>query len=208
MVRGPLIAPYGSRAVPVGRPPGRQGYSFSWAFLHACPCRLPADGTARPWPVVMGGLGQGVAPVRAPCASCMATRAGCANRWRRGRHLDRAADANRSVITVLARDLGAGPTTRVLSARAPRRGQVARWQAVLEGPGVAAGSMTLARTIAPGDTAIVLLIAGPEFEGVRTPLQMEEARALVAAMRRSAVAVLTPSRPAPPAARRPPPPPR
>ncbi len=86
--------------------------------------------------------------------------------------------------------------SRVLAAPNPRRGRSAKWDAVVAGPGVAAGSMALTRRVAPGDTGIVLLVTDPAFQGVRTPLGMIEARALAAAMKRAAVASLAPPVPA------------
>ncbi|CAG0959433.1 hypothetical protein ARNL5_00794 [Anaerolineae bacterium] len=82
--------------------------------------------------------------------------------------------------------------SRVLAAPSPRRGQSATWNAVVAGPGVAAGSMALTRRVAPGDTGIVLLVTDPAFQGARTPLGMAEAKALAAAMRRAAIASLAP----------------
>lgn len=128
------------------------------------------------------------------------------------------ADARTSLVfTLLAIDVRrwSDSATRVLSAR-PRRGSIVKWEAVVEGPGVTAGSMSLARTIAPGDTSIVLLVTDTAFRGMRTALTMEEARALTAAMKRAANASL-PTRPAPlpkarppaatPPPKKPPPPP-
>lgn len=98
------------------------------------------------------------------------------------------------VINLLATDVRrwADSATRILAAPAPRRGQSARWEAVLAGPGVAAGSVSLARRIAPGDTAIVLLVTDAEFRAVRTRLTAEDARALALAMKRAAVAAQSP----------------
>jgi hypothetical protein len=66
-----------------------------------------------------------------------------------------------------------------------------------------AGSMSLARTINPTDTTIILLVTDTAFRGVRTALSMEEARALTAAMKRAALASLPttvpPMKQAPPA---------
>lgn len=97
-----------------------------------------------------------------------------------------AADANRSVaLTVLATDLRrwADSANRVLAARAPGRGRTARWESVVAGPGVTAGSMSLARSF-PGDT-LILLITNAEFEAVRSRLSIEEARGFVGALRRA-----------------------
>lgn len=110
-----------------------------------------------------------------------------------------AADARTSiVVTLLALDVRrwSDSATRILAARPPARGKSAKWEAVVAGPGVTAGSMSLARTIAPGDTAIVLLVTDTAFRGVRTKLSMEEARALAVAMKRAANASL-PTRAAP-----------
>ena len=104
-----------------------------------------------------------------------------------------AADARTTIVlTLMALDLRrwSDSVTRVLEARAPRRGQSATWNAVVNGPGVVAGSMALTRSITPGDTTIVLLITDTTFQGVRTPLSMYEARALAAAMKRAANASL------------------
>lgn len=101
------------------------------------------------------------------------------------------------VVNLMAMDVRrwADSATRVLVAR-PRRGQTVKWEAVVAGPGVVAGSMALARTVSPRDTAIVLLVTDTAFRAVRTPLSMEEARALAAAMKRAANASL-PTRAAP-----------
>ena len=101
------------------------------------------------------------------------------------------------VINLMATDVRrwADSATRILAAR-PRRGQTVKWEAVVAGPGVVAGSMALARTISPGDTTIVLLVTDTAFRAVRSPLSLEEARALAAAMKRAANASL-PTRAAP-----------
>jgi hypothetical protein len=106
-------------------------------------------------------------------------------------------DSNRSIaVSVLARDLRrwADSATRILAARAPRRGQSVTWNAAVTGPGVVAGSMALTRTVAPGDTSIALMVTDTGFVAVRTTLTLVEARALVGAMRRAATTVLTPAR--------------
>jgi len=103
------------------------------------------------------------------------------------------ADARTSLaFSLMATDLRrwSDSVTRVLAARPPRRGQSAKWEAVVAGPGVVAGSMALARTITPGDTTIILLATDTAFRGVRTTLTLEEARALAAAMKRAANASL------------------
>jgi hypothetical protein len=79
------------------------------------------------------------------------------------------ADARTSLVfTLLAIDLRrwSDSATRVLAARPPRRGSIVKWEAVVEGPGVTAGSMSLARTIAPGDTSIILLVTDTAFRGM------------------------------------------
>lgn len=125
-----------------------------------------------------------------------------------------AADAKNSVVvTLLSTDLRrwADSANRMLSANPPRRGRSVSWNAVVEGPGVVAGSMSLTRSIAPGDTSLVLLVTDTGFMAVRTRLTMGDAKALAAAMRRAAVASL-PATPAPgrrgappPAPKKPPP---
>lgn len=113
------------------------------------------------------------------------------------------------VVAFMATDLRrwSDSATRVLAAR-PRRGATVKWEAVVSGPGITAGSMSLARNIAPGDTSIVLLVTDTAFRAVRTSLSLVEARALAAAVKRAAGASL-PTRPAPlpkrPPARKPPP---
>lgn len=109
------------------------------------------------------------------------------------------ADARSSLVfTLLSLDLRrwSDSAIRVLAARPPRRGKTAKWEAVVAGPGVTAGSMSLARTIAPGDTTIILFVTDTAFRGMRTELSMEEARALAVAMKRAANASL-PTRAAP-----------
>ena len=109
-----------------------------------------------------------------------------------------AADSRSSVvITLLALDLRrwSDSATRMLAAR-PRRGQSVKWEASVSGPGVSAGSMSLARNISPGDTNLVLLVTDTSFHAVRTRLSMEDALALAAAMKRAANASL-PTRAAP-----------
>ena len=103
-----------------------------------------------------------------------------------------AADARTSVvITLLAIDLRrwSDSATRMLAAH-PRRGQTVKWEASVAGPGVTAGSMSLARNISPGDTNLVLLVTDTSFRAVRTRLSMEDAKALTAAMKRAANASL------------------
>ena len=130
------------------------------------------------------------------------------------------ADARTSiVVSLMAIDVRrwSDSATRVLAARPTRRGVTVKWEAVVAGPGVTAGSMSLARTITPTDTTIILLVTDSAFQGVRTPLSMAEARALAVAMKRAANASLptraaplpkakTPPATAPP--KKPPPPPR
>jgi hypothetical protein len=109
-----------------------------------------------------------------------------------------AADSRTSVVvTFLAIDLRrwSDSATRIL-AKKPRRGSIIKWEASVSGPGVTAGSMSLARTITATDTSIVLLVTDTSFHAVRTPLSAEDARALAAAMKRAANASL-PTRPAP-----------
>jgi hypothetical protein len=101
------------------------------------------------------------------------------------------------VITFLALDLRrwSDSATRMLAAH-PRRGSIVKWEASVAGPGVNAGSMSMARTITPTDTSVVLLVTDTSFHAVRTPLSMEDARAIAAAMKRAANASL-PTKPAP-----------
>lgn len=116
------------------------------------------------------------------------------------------ADARSSLVfTLLSLDLRrwSDSAIRVLAARPPRRGKTAKWEAVVAGPGVTAGSMSLARTITPGDTTIILFVTDTAFRGMRTELSMEEARALAVAMKRAANASL-PTRAAPLPKARPP----
>ena len=127
------------------------------------------------------------------------------------------ADSRTSVVvTFMAIDLRrwSDSATRMLAAR-PRRGSIVKWEASVSGPGVTAGSMSLARTITPGDTSIVLLVTDTTFHAVRTSLSAEDARALAAAMKRAANASLptraaplpkatTPPKTAPPAPKKPP----
>ena len=108
------------------------------------------------------------------------------------------ADSKTSVVvTFLALDLRrwSDSATRMLAAR-PRRGSIIKWEASVNGPGTMAGSMSMARTITPTDTTVVLLVTDTAFQAVRTPMSMEEARALAAAMKRAANASL-PTTPAP-----------
>jgi hypothetical protein len=103
------------------------------------------------------------------------------------------ADARISLaFTILAIDLRrwSDSATRVLAAKAPAKGRSVKWEAVVAGPGVTAGSMALARSISPGDTSITLLVTDTAFQGVRTSLTMDEARALASAMKRAALASL------------------
>lgn len=102
------------------------------------------------------------------------------------------------VVNLMATDVRrwSDSATKVLAARPSRSGRIVKWEAVVAGPGVAAGSMALARTITPTDTTIILLVTDSAFHGVRTALSMVEARALTAAMKRAANASL-PTRAAP-----------
>lgn len=101
------------------------------------------------------------------------------------------------VVTFMATDLRrwSDSATRVLAAR-PRRGATATWEAVVSGPGVTAGSMSLARSISPTETTIVLLVTDTSFRAVRSVLSASEAGALAAALKRAANASL-PTRAAP-----------
>jgi hypothetical protein len=104
-----------------------------------------------------------------------------------------AADDRTSLaFTLLAIDLRrwSDSASRVLAAKPPKKGTYVRWEAVVAGPGVAAGSMSLARMINPSDTSIILLVTDTAFRGVRTRLSIDEARALTAAMKRAALASL------------------
>lgn len=111
------------------------------------------------------------------------------------------------VVTVMATDVRrwADSVTRSLAAPLPRRGQSTKWDVSVTGPGAAGGSMALSRRVAPGDTALVLLVTDASFQGVRSALSVEEARSLAGAMKRAAVAALAPPRPATPPATAPPP---
>jgi hypothetical protein len=103
-----------------------------------------------------------------------------------------AADSRSSVVvTFMAIDLRrwSDSATRMLAAK-PRRGSIIKWEASVSGPGVTAGSMSLARTITATDTTIVLLVTDTSFHAVRTPLSPEDAKALAAAMKRAANASL------------------
>lgn len=101
------------------------------------------------------------------------------------------------VVTMMATDLRrwSDSAMRILAARA-RRGEPAKWEAAVAGPGVVAGSMSLARSITGPDTNIVLLVTDTSFRAVRTTLSGPEAKALAAAMKRAANASL-PTRAAP-----------
>jgi hypothetical protein len=121
-----------------------------------------------------------------------------------------AADARTQVvISLMSTDLRrwSDSATRMLAAAPPRRGRSASWNAIVEGPGVVAGSMSLTRSIAPGDTNLVLLVTDTAFKAIRTSLTMTDAKALAAAMKRAALASL-PTRPTPmpaaPPAKKPP----
>jgi hypothetical protein len=107
------------------------------------------------------------------------------------------------VVTIMSIDLRrwSDSATRMLAARSPRRGNYVKWESVVAGPGVVAGSMSLARSILPNDTTLVLLVTDTAFRAVRTELTMEEARALAGAMKRAALASL-PTRVPPPPARK------
>lgn len=105
------------------------------------------------------------------------------------------ADEKRSItVTLLAQDLRrwSDSLTKVLAARLPRRGQAATWNVTVAGPGLAAGTMALTRTVAPGDTSIALLVTDQDFLAVRTDLTLAEARSMAAAMRRAAALALAP----------------
>ena len=122
------------------------------------------------------------------------------------------ADARTSlVVNFMATDLRrwSDSATRMLTAT-PRKGQTAKWEAVVAGPGVTAGSMSLARSISPGDTSLILLVTDTAFRGVRTALTMTDAKALAGAMKRAAMSSLPtkvpPMASAPPATKTPPPP--
>ena len=112
------------------------------------------------------------------------------------------------VVTFMAMDLRrwSDSATRMLAAR-PRRGTTVQWEAVVAGPGVTAGSMSLARSISPTDTTIVLLVSDTSFRAVRTVLSAADAGALAAAMKRAANASL-PTRAAPLPKATPAPPPK
>lgn len=119
------------------------------------------------------------------------------------------ADSRTSLVVMfMAMDLRrwSDSATRVLAAR-PRRGTTVRWEAVVAGPGVTAGSMSLARSITPTDTTIVILVTDTAFRAVRTVLSAAEASALAAAMKRAANASL-PTRAAPLPKQAPVPPPK
>ena len=107
-------------------------------------------------------------------------------------------DRTQIVVSLMSVDLRrwSDSATRVLTARPPRRGNYVKWEAVVEGPGTVAGSMSLARSILPNDTNLVLLVTDSAFRAVRSELTLEDARALTGAMRRAALASL-PTRPPP-----------
>ena len=101
-------------------------------------------------------------------------------------------DRTSLAFSLLAVDLRrwSDSASRVLAARPPKKGTYVRWEAVVAGPGVSAGSMSLARMINPTDTSIILLVTDTAFRGVRTVLSMDEAKALTGAMKRAALASL------------------
>jgi hypothetical protein len=107
-------------------------------------------------------------------------------------------DRTQIVVSLMSIDLRrwSDSATRVLAARPPRRGNYVKWEAVVEGPGPVAGSMSLARSILPNDTNLVLLVTDSAFRAVRSELTLEDAKALTGAMRRAALASL-PTRPPP-----------
>jgi hypothetical protein len=108
------------------------------------------------------------------------------------------ADSSRSItLTLLAADLRkwADSATRILRARPARRGQAASWDAVVRGPGLAAGSIALTRSVSAKDTVIALLVTNDEFVAVRTNLTAAESSALAGAMKRAATTVLAPRKP-------------
>lgn len=114
-----------------------------------------------------------------------------------------AADDKRVIsIGVMPRDLlrWTDSATRILAARGRVRDQDLRWRATIEEPGVDGGSMTLTRSMTATDTTISLFISDTQFEGIRTAVEADEARTLVAALRRAANVALNP-----PKAARPPP---
>jgi len=101
------------------------------------------------------------------------------------------------VVTLLSLDVRrwSDSATKMLAARPSGRGKSAKWESVVAGPGTVAGSMSMAYSIAPGDTGITLLVTDTAFHGVRTKLTMTEAKALTAAMKRAAMASLPTSVP-------------
>ena len=107
-------------------------------------------------------------------------------------------DRTQIVVSLMSIDLRrwSDSAARVLAARPPRKGNYVKWEAVVEGPGTVAGSMSLARSILPNDTTLVLLVTDSAFRAVRSELTMEDARAITGAMRRAALASL-PTRPPP-----------
>ena len=101
------------------------------------------------------------------------------------------------VVTFMSLDVRrwSDSATKMLAARPPGRGKSAQWEAVVAGPGTVAGSMSMAYSIAPGDTGVTLLVTDTAFRGVRTKLTMAEAKALAAALKRAAMASLPTSVP-------------
>jgi len=108
-----------------------------------------------------------------------------------------AADANRALaVSLAARDVirWTDSATRVIDARLHGKEQTGMWQAVVEEPGTASGSIVIAKTISETDTTIAVLVADSDFDKVRFTLDPQEARAFVLALRRVARMAVAPPR--------------
>lgn len=106
------------------------------------------------------------------------------------------ADSARTIIlTVLARDARRWSDSLTLVVRLrPRSRRVPQeWRVILEEPGLEAGSMSVTRRDGETGSAWSLFVADKDFQSVRIPLEPDEVRALVAAMRRNVAAVLPPA---------------
>ncbi len=97
----------------------------------------------------------------------------------------RATDARRWADS--ASRLLSGRRNRALRAGAKSGAIVVRARAVLEEPGVGAGSLVLARSDSAGARTWLLFISGADFDGVRQSLDAAEAATLIKLLRRAAV---------------------
>ena len=89
-------------------------------------------------------------------------------------------------LTVMPKDARrwVDAVTRLAALRRRKALPDTQWSVALEEPGIEAGALTVTRRWRSGESSWSLLLASKDFEQIRRPLELDEVRALAAAVRR------------------------